>query len=140
MTKAEFCRLHLSYRDILETELERFPPVPQEVTQVLGQSDGSADSEPVPETVRSWLDLLDLAVSPHRLRRYGQESGLDELTIQALLRFLVGKNMHTQVDREKVDLSSPEKIVQVEIIGKEAGVSLLAPGDVLDVAEVKGRA
>ena len=43
------------------------------------------------------------------------------------------------IDREKVDLSSPEKIVQVEIIGKEAGVSLLAPGDVLDVAEVKGR-
>lgn len=102
-TKAEFCRLHSIYSDILGTELERLPPVPQEVTQVLGQAEGPAASELVPETIQPWLDLLDLAVSPHRLRRYGQENGLDELTVGALLRFLVGKKIHTQSDREKVD-------------------------------------
>lgn len=42
------------------------------------------------------------------------------------------------VDRPNVDLDSPEKIIQVEIIGKEAGLSLLTPKDVVDVAKEKG--
>src|SRR3989338_173561 len=41
------------------------------------------------------------------------------------------------VDRKKVDLDSPDKIVQVEIIGKEAGVALLTPNDIVDVAKEK---
>lgn len=41
------------------------------------------------------------------------------------------------VDRKKVDLGNPEKIVQVEIIGKEAGVALLTPKDVVDIAREK---
>ncbi|HLD97618.1 MAG TPA: THUMP domain-containing protein [Candidatus Nanoarchaeia archaeon] len=41
------------------------------------------------------------------------------------------------VDRKNVDLDNPDKIVQVEIIGKEAGIALLAPKDVLDVAREK---
>jgi len=44
------------------------------------------------------------------------------------------------IDRENVDLDSPQKIVQVEIIGKEAGISLLQPEDLLDIAEVKEEA
>ncbi len=42
------------------------------------------------------------------------------------------------VDRKSVDLDSPDKIVQVEIIGKEAGVALLTPKDIVDVAREKG--
>lgn len=42
------------------------------------------------------------------------------------------------VDRKNVDLDNPDKIVQVEIIGKEAGVALLTPQDILDVAKEKG--
>ncbi|MBI4465229.1 MAG: hypothetical protein HY647_11040, partial [Acidobacteria bacterium] len=103
MTKAEFCRLHSIYKDILTTELERLPPIPPEVEEVLSQSGGPAASEPVAETVQPWLDLLDLAMNPHRLRRYAQENGLDEPTIRALLRFLVGKKIHSPADREKVD-------------------------------------
>ncbi len=42
------------------------------------------------------------------------------------------------VDRKTVDLDNPDKIVQVEIIGKEAGIALLTPKDLLDVAKEKG--
>lgn len=44
------------------------------------------------------------------------------------------------IDRDNVDLSNPQKIVQVEIMGKEAGISLLKKEDLLDVAEVKANA
>ncbi len=42
------------------------------------------------------------------------------------------------IDRAKVDLERPEKIVQVEIIGNEAGIALLKPDEMLDVVLVKG--
>lgn len=42
------------------------------------------------------------------------------------------------VERKKVDLDNPDKIVQVEIIGKEAGVALLTPKDIVDIAREKG--
>ena len=42
------------------------------------------------------------------------------------------------VDRKHVDLDNPDKIVQVEIIGKQAGVALLTPKDVVDIAREKG--
>ncbi len=41
------------------------------------------------------------------------------------------------VDRKHVDLDNPDKIIRVEIIGKEAGVALLTPKDVVDVAREK---
>jgi tRNA acetyltransferase TAN1 len=41
------------------------------------------------------------------------------------------------IDSGNVDLDNPQKIVQVEIIGNETGVSLLEPTDILDVEEVK---
>ena len=41
------------------------------------------------------------------------------------------------VERSKVDLENPEKIMQVEIIGKEAGISLLRPDEFLDVFTLK---
>ena len=42
------------------------------------------------------------------------------------------------VDRKHVDLDNPDKIVQVEIIGKQAGVALLTPRDLVDIAREKG--
>ncbi len=41
------------------------------------------------------------------------------------------------VDRKHVDLDKPDKVIQVEIIGKEAGVALLTPKDVADIAREK---
>jgi len=37
----------------------------------------------------------------------------------------------------KVDLKNPQKIVQVEIIGGKAGISLLKPSDIFSVKKVK---
>ena len=41
------------------------------------------------------------------------------------------------IDLKNVDLDNPKKIVQVEIIGKEAGISLLRPDEILNVPKVK---
>ena len=41
------------------------------------------------------------------------------------------------VERSNVDLTSPEKIIQVEIIGNQAGVSLLKPDEYLNVPKMK---
>jgi len=38
------------------------------------------------------------------------------------------------VDREKIDLKKPQKIIKVEIVGKEAGISLLEPDEMLLVS------
>ncbi len=46
-------------------------------------------------------------------------------------------NLTSVVDRDNVDLDNPQKIVQVEIIGKEAGISLLQSSEILDVVEIK---
>ena len=35
------------------------------------------------------------------------------------------------VDREKIDLKKPKKIIKVEIVGKDAGISLLEPDEML---------
>ena len=37
------------------------------------------------------------------------------------------------VDRRKIDLKKPKKIIKVEIIGTNAGISLLEPGELLMV-------
>jgi len=41
------------------------------------------------------------------------------------------------VDRPKVDLKSPQKTIRIEIIGGEAGLSLLGPKEHLSVNKVK---
>ncbi len=41
------------------------------------------------------------------------------------------------VDRKNVDLDHPDKIIQVEIIGKEAGISLLTPKELFDAEREK---
>ena len=41
------------------------------------------------------------------------------------------------IDREHVDLKNPQRIVQVDIIGDQAGISLLSPEDLLDAGEAK---
>jgi tRNA(Ser,Leu) C12 N-acetylase TAN1 len=42
-----------------------------------------------------------------------------------------------EIDKPKVDLKNPQQLVKVEIIGKEAGLSLLDAHETLDVAEIK---
>jgi tRNA acetyltransferase TAN1 len=41
------------------------------------------------------------------------------------------------VSRGKVDLKNPQKILEIEIIGKQAGISLLEPRDIFSVSKVR---
>lgn len=41
------------------------------------------------------------------------------------------------IDKPKVDLKNPQKIIKVEIIGKKAGISLLDASEFLDVPKLK---
>ena len=41
------------------------------------------------------------------------------------------------VSKPKVDLDSPDKIIQVEIVGKNAGISLLGANEALDVPKMR---
>lgn len=42
------------------------------------------------------------------------------------------------VDRPKVDLKKPDKIIKVEVIGDKAGIALLAKDELLNVVKIKG--
>ncbi len=43
------------------------------------------------------------------------------------------------INKQKVDLKNPQKIVKVEIIGKKAGISLLDRSEYLDVPKLKAK-
>lgn len=80
------------------------------------------------------------------IKKFVNQIGSDEKWKMALNKRKWDKMHTTQlvltltdvIDRPKVDLVNPEKIVQVEIIGEEAGISVLKPDEVLDVAKIKG--
>lgn len=46
-------------------------------------------------------------------------------------------NLTGVVDKQKVDLQNPEKIIKVEIIGNKAGLALLGKKELLNVAKLK---
>jgi len=43
------------------------------------------------------------------------------------------------VDRPNVDLENPEKIIEVQIIGDKAGISLVTPDEIVNVPKIKGK-
>ncbi len=43
------------------------------------------------------------------------------------------------IDKPRVDLKNPDKIVKVEIIGDKAAIALLDKGEILDVPKMKGK-
>jgi tRNA(Ser,Leu) C12 N-acetylase TAN1 len=57
-------------------------------------------------------------------KRYYHKLEYDELIIK----------LTDVVDRPKIDLKKPRKIIMVEIIGTHAGISLLEPGEFLNVS------
>ena len=43
------------------------------------------------------------------------------------------------INKPKVDLKNPQKIIKVEIIGDKAGIALLDANEVLDTSKIKGK-
>jgi len=102
ITASEFSLLHRVFSGIVEEELGHPIPLPQGVREATGGGNPSPD-QPAPESCAHWLALLDLAISPHKLRGYVAAEDPEEPALLALVRFLVFKKSHSEVDRDKVD-------------------------------------
>ena len=102
-TTKEFREIHPIYQAILEAELKHVFPLPQSVSELLNGGAQQQPSGEIDSSVRQWLALLDLAVSPHMMRTYIKEHGAEDSTLRALIRFTIGKKNHSQDDRDKVD-------------------------------------
>ncbi|HWP83909.1 MAG TPA: hypothetical protein VNN17_01860 [Terriglobia bacterium] len=102
-TGKEFREIHSLYETLLERELKHGFPVPLIVEPLLDPRKPANDSQPVVRAAEDWLELLDLAVTPHMLRSYLQDHPAPEPTLRLLIRFLVGKAAHSRDDRDKVN-------------------------------------
>ena len=102
ITVSEFSHLHTVFVGIVEKELGHPIPLPQEARESIGARSPSP-GQSAPESCAHWLALLDLAISPHKLRGYIAAEDPDEPTLLALIRFLVFKKSHSEIDRDKVD-------------------------------------
>jgi hypothetical protein len=90
--------VHRFYRQLLEKSLGHIIPVPDEVAHL---QDVGVDSAPL-KVLKSWLSLLDLAISPPMLRDFLKSTqGLETAT--SLLRYFVSKASDQTADRDKTD-------------------------------------
>ena len=102
-TAKEFQEIHRICQAILESEMKHSFPLPQAVLDSLEEKSPAKDSQSVQSPAEQWLELLDLAITPHMLRSYINERGAEDAALRALIRFLAGKKSHSQADRDKVD-------------------------------------
>jgi tRNA(Ser,Leu) C12 N-acetylase TAN1 len=49
------------------------------------------------------------------------------------------RKLTENINKPKVDLKNPQKIIRVEIIGKKAGVALLDRSEFLDIPKLKAQ-
>ena len=99
----EFSQIHQIFTSIVEKQIGGPVLSPERVQEKLEREDSSQEGRPISDPLPYWLVLLDMAVSPHSLRRHIQDQEVSEDAIRALIRFLVAKKSHTQADRDKVD-------------------------------------
>ena len=103
VTVAEFRLIHSTFLAILEQQFDRPVPIPDSVQKLLEAEESSAEDQPLSEEPVAWLDLISAAISPYRLRRYGQEDGIAEPACQALLRFWASRRSRSTEELDKVD-------------------------------------
>lgn len=85
-------------------------------------------TEPKVEKMQKAIsDQLDKIGEEEKWKMSLEKRGWDEMPSQKLIVKLT-----EVVDRKNVDLDSPEKIIQVEIVGEKAGVSILKPEQLLE--------
>jgi hypothetical protein len=102
-TTKEFRELHSIYHALLEGELKHSFPLPDLVRQLIDSKQAENDSQSVPPPAEEWLELLDMAVTPHMMRSYFKDRGAQDSSLRGLIRLVVGKKSHSQEDRDKVD-------------------------------------
>jgi hypothetical protein len=99
----EFREIHAIYETLVQNELKHGFPVPELVAGLLDPAGAAKEAAAVPREAEEWLELLDLAVTPHMMRSYIKDRGAEDGTLRVLIRFLVGKKAHSLDDRDKVD-------------------------------------
>ena len=93
--------VHGFYIILLEEHLGHPIPVPHEARKT-----GTDPGETSITTLRRWLAVLDLAITPSMLRDFLKASQISHETAEALLRYLVGKSSYQALDRDKADFVS----------------------------------
>ena len=91
------------YEKLLQEAVEGEVPVPAGLETVSLQ--GDSDVGEVLASMRRWLRLLDMAISPAMLRRAFVEQTDPEIA-EAMLRYFVRKREHNDSDRDKTDIVS----------------------------------
>ena len=91
------------YEKLLQESVEGEVPVPAGLEAVSLQGDN--DVGEILGTMRRWLRLLDMAITPAMLRRAFNDD-MDPEIAEAMLRYFVRKKDHTESDRDKTDLVS----------------------------------
>ena len=89
------------YEKLLQEAVEGEVPVPAGLETVSLQGDG--DVGEMLASMRRWLRLLDMAISPAMLRRAFVEQTDPEIA-EAMLRYFVRKKEHNDFDRDKTDI------------------------------------
>ena len=89
------------YEKLLQESVEGEVPVPAGLETVSLQ--GENDVGETLGTMRRWLRLLDMAISPSMLRR-AFDAELDPEIAEAMLRYFVRKKDHSEPDRDKTDI------------------------------------
>jgi len=91
------------YEKLLQEAVEGEVPVPAGLETVSLQ--GDSDVGEMLASMRRWLRLLDMAISPAMLRRAFVEQTDPEIA-EAMLRYFVRKREHNDSDRDKTDIVS----------------------------------
>jgi hypothetical protein len=89
------------YEKLLQESVDGEVPVPVGLEAVSLQDEGNVGGTLA--LMRRWLCLLDLAISPAMLRHAFTDE-IDPEIAEAMLRYFVRKNPHTDSDRDKTDI------------------------------------
>lgn len=91
--------VHEFYAALLEKALRHPVPTPEGVKNPDSRPEGTVETI---ETLKRWLNLLDMAITPPMVRDALPESSSQKMP-ESLLRYYTFKNSHTPLDRDKAD-------------------------------------
>lgn len=78
-------------------------------------------------------ELAERKIAPHESFRVTVNKRITQFKTSELIEAAASK-----ISR-KVDLSNPDKIVQVEVIGEATGISVLKPSEIVSIVKLLGR-
>ncbi len=116
----------------------------KEVAKALGKGDTSRFENtfhwvPIEKWCKAEINEIAKAMKEIDAKMDPEESwkmDLNKRSLEGKTTDLIIK-LTENIDKPKVDLKDPQKIIKVEVVGKEAGISLLSPDETVDVPKMK---